>query len=261
MGQQGQGFSKRNPLKMTVAVDDVQKMQQGYEDRISRQAASIDRVMALLNDRTNQLARQMEDENSRAADWGLPPIEHVRVVGRGQVDIINGDDQTAIDRLWSLVPEDWDQYNEDDNKATALAGYIKWLQSEVEHQKAKGGEWARKSENQAAIIEGYKANILAGEKKLTSTQSALDEANRNLAQAITDARNNAKVANAAFKQVQNDSDDPPWLEGAKHTIVAPTLLERHTPAVVLDPVRDGESETVAFEGFRGHAGEQRPGSF
>lgn len=252
----GQGFSKRNPLKMTVNTEDVQRMQAGYEGRIAQQVAVINRLQGILEGRTNQLAFQMQEENRRASEWGGESIEEVRVVDRPQIRYTE-DDADAVTQLCRLIPKDWDLVNEDDNQATMLAGYIKWLKEEVDHQRGK----------QTSLVEqlrGSEQSRLAGEQKLAQVQAQLDEATRNLQQAIVDARHNAKVANATFKQVQNDDEDPPWMDGgtkAKHTIVAPTVLERHTPAVVLEPVRDGESETVAFDGFRGHPGEQRPGSF
>lgn len=252
----GGGFSKRNAGQMTVQTDDVQRMQQGYEDRIARQKASLDRLSDLLSARTDQLTRQMEGENDRAQEWGLPAIEEVRLVNRPAPKGPD-DDQTWVAFVIDLIPEDFDMFNEDATKEDIIASYIRYLQREVHEQHAK-------QIDQGKALKVSEQMRLASERKLAEVQTQLAEANRNLAQAITDARHNAKVANSAFKQVQNDADDPPWLDGgtkAKHTIVAPTVLERHTPPVVLDPVRDGESETVPFGGFGGHAGEERPGSF
>ena len=252
----GGGFSKRNAGQITVNTEDVQRMQAGYEGRLGQQVTIINRLKDLVDARTDQLTVQMQQENDRARSWGVDDFEQVRIVDRPQITYTE-DDADAVTQLCRLIPKDWDLVNEDDKQATMLAGYIKWLQEEVEHQRGK-------QVSLGESLKGSEQSRLAGEQKLAQVQGQLDEATRNLQQAIVDARHNAKVANAAFKQVQNDSDDPPWLDGgtkATHTTVAPTVLERHTPTVVLDPVRDGESETVEFDGFRGHAGEQRPGSF
>lgn len=261
MGVQGQGFSKRNrPSQMTVNTEDVQKMQAGYEGRLAQQVQIINRLQDMLNGRTDQLAFQMQEENRRAAEWGAEPVNEIRVVDRPQIRYTE-DDADAISQLWKLIPPSWDLYNEDDNQATALAGYIKWLQEEVVHHRGKESHWHE-------AFQGSEQARLAGERKLADVQAQLDEANRNLAQAITDARHNAKVANSKpTVVVMDDPDRPPWLEAghvSPSSMIVPATMERHTPLQVLDPVRDGGSETIQFDGFGGSSmpqGEQRPGSF
>lgn len=254
MGVQGQGFSKRNrPLQMTVNTEDVQKMQAGYEGRLAQQRQIINRLQDMLNGRTEQLAFQMQEENRRAAEWGAEPVNEIRVVDREQIQHID------LEELWALVPSDWDQYNEDDNTVTALVGYVKWLQGEVDRQSG-----TRLSE----ALRGSEQARLATEKKLAGIQGELDAARRDLAQARVDARHNAKAANSKPTViVMDDPDRPPWLEAghvSPTSMIVPATMERNTPLQVFDPVRDGESETIQFDGFGGSAmppGEQRPGSF
>ena len=237
---------------MTVSIDEVQAMQTGYEGRIAHQVGVINRLQDMLGTRTDQLAFQMQEENRRAAEWGSDPVEEIRVVDRTQVRYTE-DDADAVTQLWRLVPKDWDLYNEDDNQATALAGYIKWLQEEVDHQKGK----------QIALAD-QKADL----------KEQLDEANVNLARAIADlrqarvdARHNAQVANSKPTVVQmDDPDSPPWLQAghvSPRSMVVPTTLDRNTATPTVDPAA-GESETVEFNGFGGSAmppGEARPGGF
>ena len=254
----GGGFSKRNAGQMTVQMDDVQRMQQGYEDRIARQKASLDRLSDLLSARTDQLTRQMEGENDRAQEWGLPAIEEVRLVDRKRTG--PDEDQTWVDFVVGLIPKDWDMFNEDDSKETIIAAYIRHLQSEVHEQHAK-------QISQGQALKGSEEARLTGEKKLAQVQAERDEATRNLAQAITDARHNAKVANTAFQQVQIDDDIPPWDKPGftpPGSSVVATVIERNTPVADNTEPSRGDSETVEFNAFSGphpYPGEERPGSF
>lgn len=256
----GGGFSKRNAGQLTVMVDEVAKMQQGYEDRIARQKASLDRLSALLSERTDQLTRQMQGENDRVQEWGLPAIEEVRLVNRPALKGPD-DDQTWVAFVIGLIPEDFDMFNEDDTKESIIASYIRYLQRELDEQRSK-------QISQGQALKGSEQARLACEQKLVAKQAELDQANRNLAQAVTDARHNAKQANTAFQQVQMDDDTPPWEKPGyvpPASSIGNSLVERHTPVnEPVHPAAAGDSETVQFSAFDGpypHPGETKPGKF
>ena len=248
MVKPGSGFGKQQSRQMTVQMDEVTAMQAGYENRITAQIEVINRLQTMLTARTDQLTFQMQQENSRAAEWSLAPVEDIRVINRRRPN----DNQTWTQFMFGLIPIEFlSDYPPDHieivGQEEMITVYLRFLQGEVEH---------RRSKEQEAWMEVEKA------------QAALKETTRKLAQETSNARHNAKQANTAFKQVQIDDDTPPWEQPGyvpPSSSVVPSVLERNTPMEVpRHPAETGDSETIQFDAFAGshqHPGEQRPGSF
>ena len=255
MGKPGSGFGKQQSKQMTVQIDEVTAMQTGYENRITAQIEVINRLQTMLTARTDQLTFQMQQENSRAAEWSLAPIEDIRVINRRRPN----DNQTWTELMFGLIPIEFlsdypPEHIEIVGQEEMITVYLRFLQGEVEHRRSKEQEAWLEVERREAIIAGK--------------QDELNRANRSLAQATADARHNANQANAAFKQVEIDDDTPPWEQPGyvpPSSSVVPSVLERNTPIEVsMHPAETGDSETIQFDAFAGshqHPGEQRPGSF
>lgn len=230
MSKGHQGFSKPRANRMEVNTDEVAAMQRGYETRIARQKAALDRVMSMLQQRTEDVAEHM-----RRAD----AMARYRDEAESLAEETDGEEFRILDRpdmlkdiayLFQLIPKDYDLYNEDDTKTTIIHGYIVFLQDTVHGLKRK-----------------------------------VEEITRDLRQARTDASNNAKVANVNAKAAAvNISDqDPPWIDpNDKQSFSAQA---DHTASSVwnTDDNPDGDHEVLEWPGAAPtmNPGEQRPGSF
>ena len=231
------GFNKQGvkAKMMEVDPDEVQRMQQGYEQRIARQAASITRLLGLLEERTQDVKNHMDRANAAAAQVEDPSTVPVVVVTH-----LDGSDETKawLDG-WALVGalglEDFDEVpdNERHLPQQFIVHYIRTLRSRIE----SGGE---------------KQQALVRER---------DELEAALRQAQADAANNAKVANQAMASVGEIGDEtPPW---EKAPYVAPTVMQRHTPSDQ-DVPEDmlGVTETITgWADMTLPPGETRPGGF
>lgn len=259
----GQGFQKRQLVdtpQIAVNPDDIAAMQRGYEIRLARQRDALTRMGERLEMLTGQVAEEMRKANEAAAK--------VREDDQGPLfsyKITDGD----VEELLKLIPPDWDLYNEDDTPRTIIAGYVKHCRTEAEHQKSKQSalvkyydEWTDILRYTSPLADRLGVNAESLLDTVKGIIAALDNA---LAQATTDARHNAKQANAVMKATQPNvgdigDDTPPWEEGKPQAFVAPVELDRS--AGVPQPLEVGEDrETLTWDGASSlMPGEQRPGN-
>jgi len=228
---QGGGFNKKPAaVLMNVNAADVQQMQRGYEMRIARQRDAINRLQMLLSDTQEKFSEWMRDEAGRAAhidESDQAPV--LAVAGGGVID------DAELDELLHMIPEGWDMYNEDDTARTIIAGYIKHLKEDADAQRAKQEylvkEYKKPLEELTALmgnrikpylIQGHSVSACIA-AYVTQVEQERDETTRNLAQAIADARNNAKQANQALQVVDAD-DTPPWEKQGPQAFVQPATV-------------------------------------
>lgn len=261
----GHGF-KKQPVasdKMEVSASDLQAMQRGYELRLARQAEAITRMVALLEDRTqdvathmrraNEAARWMADATDESATQAANAVERADMaasIGQGYENDVIG--------MLKLIPKDWGLYNEDENPIDIMAQYI-------EHLKA---EYVNSTETVKHMVREYKIPVdrlnvwLGGHAKaqLLEGQHPVDIAISAISNLRAEVANVVKVANNPV--FHNDDDTPPW---GKPGFVAGTVMERSTPLpVTAETAMIGDSETLSWGTDDGQTlppGESKPGSF
>jgi len=216
------GFDKRT--KMQVSVEEVQAMQHGYETRIENQKASINRLVALLEKRNDQLREYMRDETNDAAliaESELAPIiREARAVEEAQEVITPAEAM----KLLKMVTERYDLFNEDDTPFTIIAGYLKWCADEFEQYKI--------------TIRSLRAELKKGRDKGTVQ--------------------NIPTGLPVTPPVDSD-DTPPW---EKRGHVAPATVDHNTPLSAPGDPAMGVSETLDW-GWASQLppGESKPGRF
>lgn len=219
------GFQKRQLVETaTIAVNpnEIQAMTQGYETRIARQVEALGRMADLLEQRTQDVAEHMRRANEMAA-----------TVAEGNLGAMPTEPTELplgqqIDRL--------QEYFDTQEYLTEVAA------TKLGLVLADGSK----------LIEMARAIVLR-------FVSLLDESHRNLAQAVTDAKNNARIANQSMKASQPNVGDisdetPPWQQTS---FTAPAEIERTAGLpVAIDVAPD--RETLSWPGMNDL--EDRPGN-
>lgn len=235
---------RKIPNRLQVDPNEVRAMQQGYETRIARQKEAIDRLVLLLEQRTQDVTDHMERANSAAA-WHGPygAVEESRIVDRPALLSSEDVDPQLLDLL-KVVPKEYDLYNEDDTAVTIIIGYIRHLERSNE---------------------GFQRKLNEEKDKRAELGAQLDQMERELRTAQADAQRNAKLANERI--ANSDNVDPPWMEqaGIKPEPQSFTQGADHTASSVWSEDPDGGDHEVLDWGgakdLRMPPGEQRPGSF
>jgi hypothetical protein len=268
--RKGDGPAKPLMVDYTEMADRLQEMQRGYEDRLARQRASIERLTTLLEERTMDVEDHMRRANDAAitaAQLGTTP----------RVDLSDDDEDTRlamVGLMQDMVPRAWlEEYPGamgvplgSTPPENVLRSYITWLLQEVDNQKGKQralvkeqtdlrrrvipDDWDMYNEDDthATIMEGYIIHL-----------------RQQLATARAETRNVVGIIRAM--PVVDTDETPPWekpgyVPPAPPSIasgVAPSVVERDTPVSV--PGRDPDSETIQFDAFRHPVDEDRPGGF
>lgn len=187
----------------------------------------IERVWHVINHMTSEI--------DRLGEWFMANVPD-QITGGGAVDIairLLGESlalrQMAIE-IHDLVPEDWDLYNEDDTPETILVGFVKWLQTEAEHQKRK--------------------QVVLG-RQLVAIERQRDE----LEAEAVNMRKIVQGINTVAQPTVTGDDTPPW--------IGQSTVSRSTPLPTDDPALPGgaDHEVLAFDLSGTVPNETRPGGF
>lgn len=262
------GFSKKPvPLTMQVNADEIAEMQRGYEARLARQKMALDRMTELLDQRTQDVDDHMRRAN-KAAQWtgeSLDDLAVINAVSAQQLVNANKVSDDELDELLSLIPDTWEE-GEDEVARSRLAGYIKWMQEEVRHQKSKQVSLVR----QAVALRVWVDNRTRGVGQFRTFEVDLEKdgfevirkyaeyLENEVIQARNNARHNARVANKVQAAIEVGDETPPW-EDKPQSFTQPAT---HEHDLLNDEQPLGESETVDWDGSKQlPPGEDRPGSF
>jgi hypothetical protein len=226
----------RVPNRISVDSDQIAKMQAGYEDRIARQKSALDRIVNLLEQRTQDVTDHMR----RANDAARYMVDGLDVANTEVADIRERESTHAdafIDQVFSMVPKEYDLYNEDDTRLTIVMGYIRHLEDSVKALRVK---------------------LIQEQDKNADLQAQANQSN-------FDARHNAKMVNKAMSRLDITEQTPVWAdEEKKPEVDSGSHQADHTgtPVWSNDPA-EGDRETLDWSGATSLMlkGEQRPGSF
>jgi hypothetical protein len=210
---------------MTVPAQGIQDMQRGYEMRIARQRDAIDRLMKMLDLRTDQFTefcRAHVELAGTVSETDQAPV--LAVAGGGVIS------DEELDSLLLMIPKDWDMYGENDTARSILAAYINYLHDRIGGVQAKEGHWHKEFKRVEA----------------------------ELVQARVDAKHNAEVANRVIARsagVDIGDEIPPWEK--QGSFVQPATVG--TDSVYSNEPAAGISETLDWGGAKElPPGEERP---
>jgi hypothetical protein len=274
------------PVPIRVDPAEIQRMQQGYEIRLARQRDSIDRLVGLLEERTNDVAMHMMRANEAArvsadANDQLPMLVAARELAEDRADMLDHDRTAESARtevlIRDLVPNGWSTDHLPETFLTAdeiLRRYVQWLSDEVDHQRGKQvsigqqmGELKDRLVPSTWRPRGHEGeDVLDDFGMIDQYVTALKADNDRLR---AEGRN--MVALTKAMPVTDGDDTPPWDKPGYRpptpagSGVADTRIERDTTTTPAPhPAELGDSETLGFEGFGGSGmppGERRPGGF
>lgn len=265
----GKGFQKRQLVEgQQIAVDpqDIARMQEGYETRIARQKEALDRMTALLEQRTQDVGDHMR----RANDMASMVLEGQ--LGAHQTQVSDLD----VDELLKMIPEDWDFYNEDDTPRTILAAYLRHCNRD---QRDRGGKYEEAMASHAENTQTWdyirplmQTMGVAGYALPVVVQGVIEQLQRDLANARRDAqlnaervndelRKNAQVAAEHVGDIGADAEIPPDMREGGQSYVAPVNIQRD--AGIPQPLEvqaDADREVLSWDGMGDLTeGDIRPG--
>lgn len=217
------GFNKKpTPVVMQVDANEVKDMQRGYEMRIARQRDAITRLQALLVAQVERFEQWMRAEIETTAQIDESHQAPVLAVAGGGVI-----DDTELDELLKLLPEDYDFYNEDDTARTIIAGYIRHLQTDNENQRGKQTSLVKYQQAVTELTQlmgsRIKPWLIQGHGVSSAVAAYVTQVEQERDQARTDASHNARQANQALQVVDAD-DTPPWMKTEPQAFVQPATV-------------------------------------